>query len=194
MKQSSIHEFCALPATERMRVVQHFITDHLRSPNTTWGFAIFRTVYTPESDSNWDALLEKLNAYVRFEVRYDFEKGLDPEPNDVVAESFKNLIFDDRGKYDGMELDAGIIDRVCLVIDEEIFNALRDAPDPAEDLSGASIKVIDRVNDAEDSHPHYEGWVTAGVGGLWRVYQIMMTSIGLGTRCEKGNDGMLYFE
>lgn len=74
--------------------------------------------------------------------------------------------------------------KVCLVIDEDVFRALVDAPDLSEYTSGVFIKVVDRVNYAEDSHPEYEGWVKAKVGELWRVYQIMSASMGLGTRCE----------
>jgi hypothetical protein len=82
------------------------------------------------------------------------------------------------------------------VIDEEVFEALGDAPDPSVDTEEACyIKVLDCICKHEDacgSHdPHYPGWVKAGVGELRRVYCIMEDSMGLETRCEKGKMGRL---
>ncbi|KAF8849024.1 hypothetical protein BDZ45DRAFT_697919 [Acephala macrosclerotiorum] len=186
MKQVSIQEFSALPAKERSRSIKYH---RLHLPDSTWGFAIFRTVCTAESNLKWGFVLEKLNACVHFEFRYGLEEGLDPEPNDVVADTFENMVFDDEAKFNNASLD--VIRETFRAWARERGNrngmwakALVDAPDLSEYTSGVFIKVVDRVNYAEDSHPEYEGWVKAKVGELWRVYQIMSASMGLGTRCE----------
>lgn len=127
------------------------------------------------------------------------------------------MIFDDKGKFDGVGFDViyetfrewmkvnrdgegkGVARKVCLVIDEEVFNALRDAPEPSVDLEEACyIKVLDCIYKHEDAYgspdPQYPGLVKASAGELWRVYCIMEGSMGLETRSEKGEDGTIYFE
>lgn len=34
-----------------------------------WGFAIYRTVYTPQSDELWSSVLEKLETYIELSCK-----------------------------------------------------------------------------------------------------------------------------
>jgi hypothetical protein len=218
-------DILALSSTERQRTVQRFVRQHsLHLPSSSWGFAIFGTTYTPESYQEGNSISTKLEAYVRLEAQADLEDTktgpqyiYDPEPNRCIGEKFKNVVFDDKEKFDGVGFDViyetfrewmkvnrdgegkGVARKVCLVIDWEGFEALRDAPDPSVDTEEACyIKALDCIYKREDAYgspdPQYPGWVKAGIGELWRVYCIMEGSMGLETRCEKGKGGVLYFE
>ncbi|KFY99471.1 hypothetical protein V500_01366 [Pseudogymnoascus sp. VKM F-4518 (FW-2643)] len=128
----------------------------LRSCGDYWGFAIYRTVYTPESDLLWEGAIEKLDGYVHNSIwRYmwiknievgEGEDQLDPEPTREVCARYRNIIMSDREKYDGASIDevadhftdwandpnndqSGNVNmNVCLLIDEEVLYWLRDAP------------------------------------------------------------------
>lgn len=123
--------------------------------NNDWGFVIYRTVYTPESDALWPSILSKIDSYVAFAVwrylRYDktFDKSLKPSTFDYAAATpesayFKNIVFSDAVKYANATLNTirghfadflhttpysqktGITEEVCLVIDEEMLLWIRD--------------------------------------------------------------------
>ncbi|KFY73326.1 hypothetical protein V499_06576, partial [Pseudogymnoascus sp. VKM F-103] len=138
---------------ERSRQERRFLRDCC--PNY-WGFAIYRTVYTPESDLLWEGTIAKLDEYVINSIwRYmgvtnlEVEEGedqLDPTPTREVCARYRNLIMSDREKYDGASIDevadhftdwaddpnndksSNINMNVCLLIDEEDLYWLRDAP------------------------------------------------------------------
>jgi hypothetical protein len=114
-----------------------------------WGFAIYRTIYTVESDTLWRLALAKLEAYIHASVWYDVDcdkpdakpskKPLDPEPNRQVSSQLRNLIISDPDKFDsasigdisthfadirktvGVARVSGVNMRVCLLIDAEVF-------------------------------------------------------------------------
>jgi hypothetical protein len=138
---------------ERSRQEGRFLRDCC--PNY-WGFAIYRTVYTPESDLLWEGTIAKLDEYVINSIwRYmgvtnlEVEEGedqLDPGPTREACARYRNLIMSDREKYDGASIDevadhftdwaddtnndksSNINMNVCLLIDEEVLHWLRDAP------------------------------------------------------------------
>jgi len=102
-------DILALSSTERQRTVQRFVRQHsLHLPYSSWGFAIFRVTYTPESYSEWNSVPTKLEAYVRLEAQADLEDSktgpqyiYDLEPNCCIGEKFKNVVFGDKEKFDG---------------------------------------------------------------------------------------------
>ena len=129
----------------------------------------------------------------------------------ITGEKLKNVIFHDKKKFDSVGFDGiyelfrewmtanrdgegkGVALQVCLVIDEEVFKTLKDAPNPSEDMEEVYyIKVLDCIYQHADAFgspdPEYPGWVKASVAQLWRVYRVMDSSMGLETRCERGRD------
>jgi hypothetical protein len=135
-------------------------TKFLRQLTTPkWGFAIYRTVYTPESDELFPKALAKLDAYVHIEIMADLYRdslkehssskpSFDPKPNQQIAERYENVILEDKAKYEGASMDqireyfkqwvkdqGGHIGQtpkfhICLVIDEVAMRALVDASEP----------------------------------------------------------------
>ncbi|KAL5354596.1 hypothetical protein ACLOAV_000685 [Pseudogymnoascus australis] len=121
----------SLSRPERSRQERRFLRDCC--PNY-WGFAIYRTVYTPESDLLWEGTIAKLDEYVINSIwrsmeimNLKVEEGedqLDPEPTREVCARYRNIIMSDKEKYDGASID-------------EVADHFTDwADDPNNDQSG----------------------------------------------------------
>jgi hypothetical protein len=146
----------------------------LKTPK--WGFAIYRTVYTPESDELFPKALAKLDAYVYINIMSELyldslkehsstKPPFDPKPNQQIAEKYENVILKDKAKYEGASMDqireyfkqwvkdqGGHIGQtpkfhICLVIDEVAMHALVDTPEPTE--AGDNPDVLVRVVDGK---------------------------------------------
>lgn len=130
----------------------------------SWGYFIYRTVYTTQSDRVWSEYLEKLDRYVHLEIdRPDGERysGDDSFPEKLVHETCKNVICEDKERYDGawIELIRSAFNRllaesavvpgdvtpryaVCLVIDEERSESiLASSDDPEESTHGGGPRT-----------------------------------------------------
>ncbi|CEJ61909.1 hypothetical protein POX_h09379 [Penicillium oxalicum] len=120
-----------------------------------WGFVIYRTVYTAESDRLWSTCLAKIDRYVHWsigDIDEDEYPDSDPFPEKFVRETYKNVIFEDRERWEGASLEQiradfkqyseflGMEDgshipwsKACLVIDEQCLNSIVSAfEDPEE--------------------------------------------------------------
>ncbi|CEJ60519.1 hypothetical protein PMG11_09090 [Penicillium brasilianum] len=120
-----------------------------------WGFVIYRTVYTAESDRLCSACLAKIDRYVQWSISdiYEVEyRDSDPFPEYFVKETCKNLGFEDRERWEGASLEQirtdfkqyskslGMEDgshipwsKACLVIDESCLNSIVSAFEDPED-------------------------------------------------------------
>lgn len=105
------------PSPRSRREWQRQVCRNLRSlQQPTWGFTIFRTVYTPESDTQFPLLLAKLDAYVKDSVDAELrpnpfmapstEPAFDSGPNEEMKRRYVNVVVEDR------ELDGASIDEV----------------------------------------------------------------------------------
>ncbi|KFX99345.1 hypothetical protein O988_03907 [Pseudogymnoascus sp. VKM F-3808] len=176
---------------EHNRETTRFLRD-LRTPK--WGYAIYRTVYTAESDTLFPLALAKLDGYVHCEIDWDLydDPTYDPAPNRDIRERYENVILEDRERYDGASMnsireyfkqwveeqgkDVGDSPRfqICLVFDEVAVRALSDAPDPLPS-SDAPPSVLIRVVDGKfvATHcedPSYAGWIKVSPNALMGLY------------------------
>ncbi|KFY01582.1 hypothetical protein V490_00846 [Pseudogymnoascus sp. VKM F-3557] len=176
---------------EHNRETTRFLRD-LHTPK--WGYAIYRTVYTPESDALFPLALAKLDGYVHCEIDWDLYKDptYDPVPNREIRERYENVVLEDRERYDGASMDSireyfrqwvegqgkdvGDSPRfqICLVFDEAAVRALSAAPDPLPS-SGAPPGVLIRVVDGEfiAAHcedPSYAGWIKVSPNLVMGLY------------------------
>ncbi|KAK2750072.1 hypothetical protein FQN57_004564 [Myotisia sp. PD_48] len=99
----------------QVRRILNDIPDY--SKDGTWGFVVYRTVYTPESNTLFPRVLEILNDYLRSKVfkevdefieKWDLERwGLGPDPtvNEELMKCHKMIVHDDQAKFDGLSLD-----------------------------------------------------------------------------------------
>ncbi|KAH7377961.1 hypothetical protein BKA64DRAFT_687615 [Cadophora sp. MPI-SDFR-AT-0126] len=174
---------------EHRRPVRLFLRQNISSLWPTWGYTIYRTAYTPESESAWPSLLTKLVAYIHYEIfeeirehekYFELTHGpLAPSPNEEVWATYKPRIMSDKGLYDGASVEdirrfwkadvegrgepingSRTGDNVCLVINEEVFAMVRDAPEPdklVERENRAWIRVIDGAWKPEHNEGKYTG-------------------------------------
>lgn len=80
-----------------------------------WGYAIYRTVYTPESDVLWPSILSKLNAYVYRSIwyaqnynsatAYPATQSFDYAAATPEHVCFKNIIMSDGALYANKSID-----------------------------------------------------------------------------------------
>lgn len=174
-----------------------------------WGFVIYRTIYTPESDTLWPLIISKLNAYIFKSLWADFDNDnpdmsigevpLDSEPCRQACATMKNLVLSNKNEFDNADVgaighhfvdffdkhadlvsDISRIQRsVCLVIDQEVYEAIRDAPlpDPKVEEPYLWIKVVDGEfdpGDLSESPAGYNGWGYCPVSLLaLRLYLIV---------------------
>lgn len=125
-----------------------------------WGYAIFRTVYTPQSEHQFPLAIAKIERYLRscLEIEWDRDRAREKRYSagrlqllDVVMRCFQNTIFEDPDQFNNrVEHDLVIDfkiwladkernfrggafgDRHFIVIDGKILNELMAAPDDIE--------------------------------------------------------------
>ncbi|KAJ5740097.1 hypothetical protein N7533_012881 [Penicillium manginii] len=130
--------------------------------NPPWGYIIYRTVYTAESDELWPLAMDKLAKIMDDEIDSDFQaeirrRGLEDEEPDgdaerLVRETHKDVIFSDKQFWDGATIEQvrdhfaeylrASKDRGtgrfegCLFIDERSLKSIVASPDPQPWLKG----------------------------------------------------------
>ncbi|KAF7173063.1 hypothetical protein CNMCM6106_007190 [Aspergillus hiratsukae] len=98
---------------QRRRTTRFLIPSmHSKFP---WGYMIYRTVYTAESDELWPIAMEKLTQIMDYSIESDLyaeirhKKPEDPEPDPtaerLVKESRKDVIFSDKKFWDGAGIE-----------------------------------------------------------------------------------------
>ncbi|EED17199.1 conserved hypothetical protein [Talaromyces stipitatus ATCC 10500] len=160
-----LHHFISEPwwKNTNNEVVQ-FLHDELPF-QWPWGYTIYRTVYTPESNQHWDALLEAISKSIYRSLDED-------EPSRIFQEGYRPLAFDDSAQFNGATLDKirnhfkevresdnghqGVRFRWCLVIDEAALQSIIRHP--------GWVTVVD-PNYQEDSSCNTEYYL-----GYFRLY------------------------
>lgn len=70
-----------------------------------WGWVIYRTVYSPQSDQHWEQVLRRLDELIRFDFD-DFNFAGDPGDCAVAWDKYRNVIFQDRERFQGASLES----------------------------------------------------------------------------------------
>jgi hypothetical protein len=120
----------SLSSWEKARTIRKFLEKFSRTGSASstshdwkWGYAIYRTVYTSESDENesdekWDAAIEKLEALMFREIDrelwwrptklapiFESKPPFDATVNEKIKEHMKNHFISDKGLYDNASFD-----------------------------------------------------------------------------------------
>lgn len=139
-----------------------------------WGYPIYRTVYTLESNEKWDAVVAKIDTYIKRDL-YGTPTPSDERRtiSDTILEKYQNTIIQDPDVLDhatadtlrehflqwladnGKNLgDYGPDNRMFIMIDEETLNSIIAAPeDPYEATPSEAewrryrVKLVDAVFD-----------------------------------------------
>ncbi|KAL4744801.1 hypothetical protein BDW72DRAFT_187851 [Aspergillus terricola var. indicus] len=166
----------------------------VKQAKAPWGLAIYRTTYSPFSDTHFDAITELITALAKYSVR----KWKDMNPNDpaklaaksALQETYQPIIWNDKAEFDGMTFEAirahhqALVKRpvgerpltnkyFCVVVDDEVVQTLAGA-DPAsliatqtsDDYNKYWVKAIESDLEDEDD----KGWMKCSVYGLWNLW------------------------
>ncbi|KAJ5904314.1 hypothetical protein N7504_006697 [Penicillium tannophilum] len=133
-----------------------------------WGYVIYRTVYTAESDELWPIALDKLAKMRNYCIDADLhatirhKKPKDPEPDSnaerLVKETYKDVIFSNKKYWDGADIEkirqhfAEYLDASkgrgyrfegCLMIDEPSLKSIAATVIPEPWLGGRGSQTPD---------------------------------------------------
>ena len=178
--------------------------DWLKRHEPTWGFTIYRTIYTPESEAAFAEVVDTITAYIKSEFYKTYE-GLRQNRRtadkaniavfDELWAAYKPRVLDDATQFDGLSIDQlrihfeawanelGKADkfpsyRMFIVIDEECFNSIQNAPVPEELPLGMKFRVAHYVKLVEawqdqDRDSRFPGWMKCSLPGLWDLWRNM---------------------
>ncbi|KAK4870961.1 hypothetical protein LT330_000198 [Penicillium expansum] len=152
-----------------------------------WGYTIYRTVYTPESDLYWDAAVDAVRAHIFATLDWHLEHGRreNEQSHRLLRDGYRSLVFEDKTRFDGATIaqvredfrafvdnDVGALGnrfRWCLVFNEEALQSFIRYPEPLAlpdqeradptEKSGAWVIVVE---------PKYEQ--TAQYSGYMRIH------------------------
>lgn len=185
-----------------------------------WGFFIYRTVYTPESDQVWSACLEKFDRYVHWEIDHvdgDRYAGAQDHgfPERLVHEGYKNVILEDKERWDGASIESiredfknlvasrgarigEVVPRytVCLVIDQHCLDSIVNTFDePAESQGGGGprkgfVTMVDPMFEPGDCEGYY-GFMRVEIDRLWWLTVELYSSFSMRNICPKVQPGKI---
>ena len=119
--------------------------------NATWGYVIYRTTYTPQSDTTFSQIVDLLNSHIKHELFSEYaatQKNklatAEPTPYHEIWAQHHPVIMDDPAQFNGASIDAirahyrswvdlqegrhhTMIYPICIVIDEESVREYMDA-------------------------------------------------------------------
>lgn len=190
-----------LSPAERARPIRRHIRqlNRRRGEEDTRGYVIYRTTYTPESASAFPRIMEVLESYIKAEIDRELESSRrkienpDLTPNNEVSARYVPVIMDDPC-FDGASIDSvrahfeswvegrnkrdrWNMYRMCMVIDDEVFQLLKDMPYTEEsDLDALDkwyVKLVEPWADIPNGPPDYEGWIKWSIFLLYRFWDLM---------------------
>ncbi|EPE31215.1 hypothetical protein GLAREA_04182 [Glarea lozoyensis ATCC 20868] len=162
----------------------------------TWGFTIFRTVYTPESDAQFPLFLAKLRTYVDNAIDWDLrptpytalstEPPFDHGPNEEMKRRFVNDVVEDRDldgantdavrdaftkwlKGEGVDLDMHQLyarHRVCIMVDESVMNSVTAAPEDPNEDYELDSVWVKVVEYLAPGECEWQAWLKVGLNAI----------------------------
>ncbi|GFF89251.1 hypothetical protein IFM53868_05773 [Aspergillus udagawae] len=186
-----------------------------------WGYFIYRTVYTPESDQVWSACVEKLDRYVHWEIDHlDGDRYTKAEdhgfPEKLVHEGYRNVIGENKERWDGASIKqiredfkslvasqgaeiGDVVPRyaVCLVIDHHCLDSIMRAfEDPEESMHGGGpgkgfVLMIDPELAPGHRKEGYFGFMRVEINELFWLTVELNSSFSMSDRCLRVQPGKI---
>ncbi|KAF3388503.1 hypothetical protein F1880_003869 [Penicillium rolfsii] len=189
----------------------HHLKTHL-----SWGYVIYRTTYTPESEPHFSAVIKYLEACIKEEFFEESAKyasnGGDPAIYEGIWAQHSSTVIEDAAQFNRASIDAirahfeawvdaqGQRDkfnkyRMCIVIDEECLQTLLSASvetldQEAELAQGDTVryvKVVEAWPNLADFEP-FPGWMKCWPLALWDLWTMMCDSDDMGLSWSKIDD------
>ncbi|KXG47469.1 uncharacterized protein PGRI_013390 [Penicillium griseofulvum] len=157
----------------------------------TWGYVIYRTTYTPESDTAFPQIINLLNTYIKQELYSEYAStpksqlhNAEPTPYHEIWAQHLPVIMTDQTQFNEASIDSIRAHfeswvntqekqnhTTCIVIDEESLQAFLDAQTPNEKSepnmlgihSMRYIKVITAFPEVDE----YDSFMGAEYNGEW---------------------------
>ncbi|KUL84938.1 hypothetical protein ZTR_07852 [Talaromyces verruculosus] len=145
-----------------------------------WGYTIYRTVYTPESDQHWDGVLGAIIENTYDGVSLDLHED---EPSRILKEGYRPVVLNDPAQFDGATLDdirkhfrafresynggnQEVRFRWCLVIDEGALQSIIRQP--------SWVTVVDPNYQEGNIYntQYYPGYFRLYLSDLWSLARI----------------------
>ncbi|KAL4775859.1 hypothetical protein BDW60DRAFT_225034 [Aspergillus nidulans var. acristatus] len=185
-------------AKQVMQAVGTLRESHVKHKKIPWGFTIYRTTYTPLSETHFAEIIELINVLTKENIRtWEGGDGTSEEKSaakTTLLEHYQPIIMNDKTRFDGMTLDnvrshyqayieASQDELVCtnenffVVIDEEVVQTLAGA-DPAKllatddylrDVRKYWVKAVETDLEDEDD----DGWIKCTVYRIWNMWADM---------------------
>ncbi|CAG8011762.1 unnamed protein product [Penicillium salamii] len=152
--------------------------------NLPWGFIIYRTVYTPESEELWPIVLERIAKRLKEGVMSE-AKDNESRVEQLMVKSHKNVIISDPHRWNTASIpqirshfveylrklnQTGCPDiprlAACLVVDEKSLNSI------VKDEQLGFLGVIDGWYNPEEKYDFasYRGFMRVQLIALWNLY------------------------
>jgi hypothetical protein len=63
-----------------------------------WGYTIYRTVYTPESDIHWEAAVDAIRAIIFASLYHELQHSKSKNENayQILRDGYRSLVFEDK--------------------------------------------------------------------------------------------------
>lgn len=154
---------------------------------TTWGYVIYRTTYTPESDTTFPRVVDLLNSHIKHGLysectssQSNTSRQTNPAPYHEIWARHDPIIMDDASRFNGASADAiqahfkswsraqenkgcSTDYRMCMILDERSLQGLRDFPPPGEDLDDETrmhpIQYVTVIETQPDSDDEYDSFM-----------------------------------
>lgn len=160
-----------------------------------WGYVIYRTTYNTESDSAFPHAIKYIEACLKAEFFTEVTQQPRYRNNDVPAyvwSKYQSTIIEDPTQFDGASLEMvrahfeawvdsqGKRDnfnkyRVCLIIDEESLQTLKDAPVEDAENDDDELRFVKALEafPIVDSLDTFPGWMKCWIQTLWFLWENM---------------------
>ncbi|KAJ5124769.1 uncharacterized protein N7515_008594 [Penicillium bovifimosum] len=177
------------------------IYDWLHYSEPTWGYTIYRTTYTPQSNAAFPRMVDLTTKYMKNEFYNSYRNSLGEyfranefiiTPWNEIWPNYQPRVIEDASRFDGASIDQlrehfradaierDVLDcfpgyRMFIVIDEESFQTLQNAPFPEnsryEERRHHYVKLVEAEVDPSD---WFQGWMKCSLPSLWEVWSDML--------------------
>jgi hypothetical protein len=177
------------------------IYEWLHYDEPTWGYTIYRTTYTPQSNAAFPRMVDLTTKYMKdgFYNYYESSRQFNPRANefnitpwDEIWPNYQPRVIEDASQFDGASIDQlrehfraeatkrDVLDefpgyRMFIVIDEESFQTLQNAPLPEDSKYEEKRRHYVKLGEALEVDPYesFPGWMKCSLSSLFEVWADM---------------------
>lgn len=83
-----------------------------------WGYTIYRTVYTPESDIHWESVVDaiRVNIFTTLDNELQHDKSVNEDAIRILRDGYRSLVFDDKALMELLLIKSQISSEILWII------------------------------------------------------------------------------